>query len=459
MVSQSGLGARLRSSALPLDGARRGPHEEHRGIRGLPPGRIRPFAKSVNRVTNVADLTPPSRLTGEEPKKSRQEAVGSLDDGTVHGARDDEHLRARDALMDQARHRGRRAGVLLADDDQRRTADSADALRQVHEADGSDGGSIAARVGFAQHGGDALHHLGMFRAKRLREPDRHGAVDQRRGHTFALGHADAVFPHGAHAGAVAGRRVAEREALDPPRLPERRRHADEPAHGDAHEVRLPDAERIQEIEEIARHLLEGIRSRRDIGAAVSAHVVAQDTESLREGRHVVVPERERDAQEMGQGDDGRLTRPVEAVVGFHKAIAMGPSPSPCPLPNKKRGKINRYHLKRGMTSRAKSSMERLTLSWERPPKFIQHITCPTPSSRISAMWRATVSGDPKARVSATSPSHVTLERRSAMARKPGCRDGCASSMRSGTTNLRKDSWYQSSASLASASAPASVSAT
>ena len=45
---------------------RRGPDEEHRGIRGLSPGRIRPFAKSVNRVTNLADLTPPSRLTGEE---------------------------------------------------------------------------------------------------------------------------------------------------------------------------------------------------------------------------------------------------------------------------------------------------------------------------------------------------------------------------------------------------------
>src|SRR6266436_6680094 len=67
MVSQSGLRARLRLSALPLKGARRGPDEEHRGIRGLSPGRIRPFAKSVNRVTNLADLTPPSRLTGEEP--------------------------------------------------------------------------------------------------------------------------------------------------------------------------------------------------------------------------------------------------------------------------------------------------------------------------------------------------------------------------------------------------------
>src|SRR6266566_2968792 len=78
MVSQSGLRARLPLSALSLEGARRGPDEEHRGIRGLSPGRIRPFAKSVNRVTNLADLTPPSRLTGEEPKKSRQEAVGIL---------------------------------------------------------------------------------------------------------------------------------------------------------------------------------------------------------------------------------------------------------------------------------------------------------------------------------------------------------------------------------------------
>ena len=76
-----------------------------------------------------------------------------------------------------------------------------------------------------------------------------------------------------------------------------------------------------------------------------------------------------------------------------------------------------------------------------------------------SMWRATVSGEPKASVSFTSPSHVILDRRSAMARKPGCSVGCASSMRSGMTNLRNDSWYQSSASFVSASARASVSAT
>ena len=71
----------------------------------------------------------------------------------------------------------------------------------------------------------------------------------------------------------------------------------------------------------------------------------------------------------------------------------------------------------------------------RPPKFIQHITWPTPIWRIVSMWRATVSGEPKASVSATSPSHVIFESRSAMARKPGWSVGCASSIRSGMTNL------------------------
>src|SRR4029078_5122770 len=47
------------------------------------------------------------------------------------------------------------------------------------------------------------------------------------------------------------------------------------------------------------------------------------------------------------------------------------------------------HRKRGRTSRAKSSMERRTLSSGRPPKFIQHMSWPTPISLICSMWRAT----------------------------------------------------------------------
>jgi hypothetical protein len=45
-------------------------------------------------------------------------------------------------------------------------------------------------------------------------------------------------------------------------------------------------------------------------------------------------------------------------------------------------------------------MERRILSWGRPPKFIQHSTCPMPMSRMFSMCLATVSGDPKATVSA-----------------------------------------------------------
>src|SRR5437870_1634532 len=113
----------------------------------------------------------------------------------------------------------------------------------------------------------------------------------------------------------------------------------------------------------------------------------------------------------------------------------------------------------GMTSREKSSMERRILSWARPPKFIQHSTWPTPMSRMVSSLRITVSGDPKATVSATSPSHVTLANRSTAARKPGCRLGCCSSMLSGIWKRRSESWYHISASLDSASACASVGAT
>src|SRR5690242_19021931 len=117
------------------------------------------------------------------------------------------------------------------------------------------------------------------------------------------------------------------------------------------------------------------------------------------------------------------------------------------------------YLNLGMTSRAKRSMERRTLSSGRPPKFIQHRTWPTPIWRIWSMWRATVSGEPKASVSATSPSQVIFDSRSAMARKAGWSVGWLSSMREGMTNFRKDSWYHISASRASARACASVGAT
>src|SRR5439155_4142662 len=58
--------------------------------------------------------------------------------------------------------------------------------------------------------------------------------------------------------------------------------------------------------------------------------------------------------------------------------------------------------KPGITSRANSSIERRTRSWGRPPKFIQQSTSPTPRRRSSSIFSATVSGAPKATVSATS---------------------------------------------------------
>jgi hypothetical protein len=94
------------------------------------------------------------------------------------------------------------------------------------------------------------------------------------------------------------------------------------------------------------------------------------------------------------------------------------------------------------------------------PEVIQQSTWPTPSARMASMWRATVSGEPNASVSCTRSAHVIVSKRAAMAPNPGWSVGCASSsMRSGITKRRKESWYHISASRASASASASVSAT
>ena len=66
-----------------------------------------------------------------------------------------------------------------------------------------------------------------------------------------------------------------------------------------------------------RHLLEGVGTRRDLGAAVAAHVVAQHTVLLRERRHMVVPEGERGAEPVGQRDDGSAGGAFKPVVGLH----------------------------------------------------------------------------------------------------------------------------------------------
>ena len=95
------------------------------------------------------------------------------------------------------------------------------------------------------------------------------------------------------------------------------------------------------------------------------------------------------------------------------------------------------------------------MDWLEPALYDMH-------SRLDALkgaWVQYVSGEPKATVSATSPSQVTFLNRSAAARNPGWRLGCASSMRSGIWKRCSESWYHISAPLASASACASVAAT
>jgi hypothetical protein len=106
-------------------------------LAGQPPAPLssNPYAQCTDSDTSAL----PVRLSSSPnaPKKlekGRKESLGVFDDGAVHRVGDVEQLRARDALVDDAGHGGRRAGILLADHDERRTADAADALRQVDEA-------------------------------------------------------------------------------------------------------------------------------------------------------------------------------------------------------------------------------------------------------------------------------------------------------------------------------------
>jgi len=80
----------------------------------------------------------------------------------------------------------------------------------------------------------------------------------------------------------------------------------QPAHRRrADEVGVRDAERIQELEEIRGHLIEGVGPRGNFGCAVRPNVVTQDAIVLRQHRGVVVPQGERRAQRMRERQHGR----------------------------------------------------------------------------------------------------------------------------------------------------------
>ena len=90
--------------------------------------------------------------------------------------------------------------------------------------------------------------------------------------------------------------------------------AERAAYRDATEMCALDFQRIKQADHIARQSFDGVRTRRDGGEAVAAHIVAQDTKFLGEGWNLRVPHRESGAKRIREHDDRRAVRTVHLII-------------------------------------------------------------------------------------------------------------------------------------------------
>ena len=133
-------------------------------------------------------------------------------------------------------------------------------------------------------------------------------------HPLRLGQPDAVVPHRLALGTIAGGGVGEDEAPDRAREPQRHGHADQTPHGNADEVRLRDAQRLQEAVEVVGHLLEGVGAGGYRGAAVPAHVVTEDVVAVPQRGRLRVPQVEIGGEGVAERDDRRVDRTLDIVL-------------------------------------------------------------------------------------------------------------------------------------------------
>src|SRR3989449_8773685 len=113
----------------------------------------------------------------QERLEQLAELVGALDDGAVGGVGQDGQLGIADALVEDAGHRRGRAGIALADDDERGARDGADPLAEIRPGDGPDGRGVAPGAGVQEHLAHAVDDRLLGLPDRRGGPDLHRAPD------------------------------------------------------------------------------------------------------------------------------------------------------------------------------------------------------------------------------------------------------------------------------------------
>src|SRR5262249_20857162 len=105
---------------------------------------------------------------------------------------------------------------------------------------------------------------------------------------------------------------------------EREHLPDHPAHREAHEVRLPDAEPVEEAAEVLGHLLEGVRARRRARLAVAARVEAQHAVAVLESFDLRVPHAQVAGQRVAERHHRSLALDLVVDVDAVRIVLHGP---------------------------------------------------------------------------------------------------------------------------------------
>ncbi|EVT89092.1 hypothetical protein Z046_00115 [Pseudomonas aeruginosa VRFPA09] len=117
-----------------------------------------------------------------------------------------------------------------------------------------------------------------------------------------------------------GRGVGQHQPLDPLRRMQRQPLADDPAQGQAEEMRAPYLQRVEQLQYVLAQPGQGIGPRRHAGGAMATGVVAQDAEVPGQCRELCIPHVQGGTDGVGERQQRFLRRTVQAI-GEAGAIA------------------------------------------------------------------------------------------------------------------------------------------
>ena len=221
----------------------------------------------------------------------------------MRGGGNDHQFRTGQGLMDFLGHRHRRAGIVLADDDQAGTADFLQPRGKIDFRDGMAAADVARHGRAADHGRHILHHFRARLPERLGEPARQRGLDQRL-HALGLDGLDALGPQAGGIGRIAAGGVAQSQAREHARVLERVGLAYHPAHGQADEVSRLYAQRLQQAMQVIGQQLQRIGACRRAAAAVAAGIEAQHLVMFRQALCFLVPHMQIAGEGMAQRNPG-----------------------------------------------------------------------------------------------------------------------------------------------------------